>query len=420
MASSDRGASSSAGREVEVLVSPLATLQSVLRTQLGQTSVKDGCRQGGCGCCTVLVDGEPMLSCLLPVAGRRGPPDHDGGGAHAAGRPPPGPAGVPRRQRLPVRLLHAGHGDARGGAPRAQPDPSRDEIVDALSGNVCRCTGYEPIIEAIRPPRGRHGGGHPMTADAAEPPRRRRVGRPQRRRRLRHRPGAVHRRPHVPGDAPPADGPQPRPPRPDPRRRPVRGGAVPGFVRALTHEDVPHNVYTILGLIGVEPEEEFVLAVDRVRYRGEPIVAILAETEAAAHEAAATVRLDLEELPAVFDMDEAMAPGRPGRDPLGHEHVHLRGRHQAQGPAGRRRGGLRDGRPHPRGRVPHLARSSTRRPRRPAASPSPRPTAGSRSTPTPRRSTSASTTPRSSSRSRTTGCGSSAAWSAAGSAARST
>ena len=86
---------------------------------------------------------------------------------------------------------------------------------------------------------------------------------------------------------------------------------VKGFVRALTHEDVPHNVYTILGLIGVEPEEEFVLAVDRVRYMGEPIVAILAETEAAAIEAAAAVRLDLEELPAVFDMEEALAPGAP-------------------------------------------------------------------------------------------------------------
>ncbi len=86
---------------------------------------------------------------------------------------------------------------------------------------------------------------------------------------------------------------------------------VPGFVRALTHDDVPHNVYTILGLIGVEPEEEFVLPVDRVRYKGEPIVAILAETEAAANEAVARVRLDLEELPAVFDMDEALAPGAP-------------------------------------------------------------------------------------------------------------
>ena len=84
---------------------------------------------------------------------------------------------------------------------------------------------------------------------------------------------------------------------------------VPGFVRALTHGDVPHNVYTILGLIGVEPEEEFVLAVDRVRYKGEPIVAIVAETEEAALEAVARVHLDLEELPAVFDVEEALAPG---------------------------------------------------------------------------------------------------------------
>ena len=86
---------------------------------------------------------------------------------------------------------------------------------------------------------------------------------------------------------------------------------VPGFVRALTHADVPHNVYTILGLIGVEPEEEFVLAEDRVRYKGEPIVAILAETEQAAQDAVARVRLDLEELPAVFDVEEALRPGAP-------------------------------------------------------------------------------------------------------------
>ena len=87
--------------------------------------------------------------------------------------------------------------------------------------------------------------------------------------------------------------------------------AVPGFVRALTHADVPHNLYTILGLIGVEPKEEFVLAEDRVRYKGEPIVAIVAETESAALEAVSRVRLDLEELPAVFDMEEALAPGAP-------------------------------------------------------------------------------------------------------------
>jgi CO/xanthine dehydrogenase Mo-binding subunit len=86
---------------------------------------------------------------------------------------------------------------------------------------------------------------------------------------------------------------------------------VPGFVCALTHADVPHNVYTILGLIGVEPEEEFVLAQDRARYKGEPIAAIVAESEEAALDAVARVKLDLEELPAVFDVEEALKPGAP-------------------------------------------------------------------------------------------------------------
>jgi CO/xanthine dehydrogenase Mo-binding subunit len=86
---------------------------------------------------------------------------------------------------------------------------------------------------------------------------------------------------------------------------------VPGFVRAITHREVPHNLYTILTLIGVEPEEEYVLAVDRVRYLGEPIIAILADSEPAAQEAAARVRLDLEELPAVFDVEEALKAGAP-------------------------------------------------------------------------------------------------------------
>jgi CO/xanthine dehydrogenase Mo-binding subunit len=86
---------------------------------------------------------------------------------------------------------------------------------------------------------------------------------------------------------------------------------VPGFVRALTHEDVPKNIYTILCLIGVGPDEEPVLAEDKVRYKGEQIAAILAESEEAAMEAVGKVKLDLEELPAVFDVEEALQPGAP-------------------------------------------------------------------------------------------------------------
>lgn len=86
---------------------------------------------------------------------------------------------------------------------------------------------------------------------------------------------------------------------------------VPGFVRAFTYKDVPKNLYTVLTLIGVEPDDEFVLAEDRVRFKGEAIAAIVAETEQAALEAVSKVRLDLEELPAVFDVEEALKPGAP-------------------------------------------------------------------------------------------------------------
>ncbi len=86
---------------------------------------------------------------------------------------------------------------------------------------------------------------------------------------------------------------------------------VPGFVTALTYKDVPKNIYTILCLIGVGPDDEPVLAEDRVRWKGEQIAAIVAETEEAALEAVAKVKLDLEELPAVFDMEEALQPEAP-------------------------------------------------------------------------------------------------------------
>ncbi len=86
---------------------------------------------------------------------------------------------------------------------------------------------------------------------------------------------------------------------------------LPGVVRVLTHRDVPKNVYTILCLIQVEPDDEPCLAVDKVRYKGEQIVAVLATSEAAARQAAAKVKVEYEELPAVFDVEEALKPGAP-------------------------------------------------------------------------------------------------------------
>ena len=102
---------------------------------------------------------------------------------------------------------------------------------------------------------------------------------------------------------------------------------VPGVLRVLTHEDVPANWYTILRLIGVEPNDEPVLPEDRVLYRGEPIVAVVATSEQAALEGAAAVRVEYEDLPAVFDVEEALAEGAPVIKPHGTNYFVYEGHH---------------------------------------------------------------------------------------------
>jgi len=87
--------------------------------------------------------------------------------------------------------------------------------------------------------------------------------------------------------------------------------AVPGVLRVITHEDVPNNWYTVLRLIGIGPNDEPVLAEDRVLYLGEPIVAVVAETEEAAREGAARVVVEYTDLPAVLDVEEALAEDAP-------------------------------------------------------------------------------------------------------------
>ena len=86
---------------------------------------------------------------------------------------------------------------------------------------------------------------------------------------------------------------------------------MPGVVRILTSEDVPKKVHTLLILLDLGPDDEPPLAFDKVRYRGEPIAAVIAESEAIATAAAAKVRVDYEPLPAVFDVEESLAPDAP-------------------------------------------------------------------------------------------------------------
>lgn len=104
--------------------------------------------------------------------------------------------------------------------------------------------------------------------------------------------------------------------------------AVPGVVRILTHADIPNNLYTPLKLIGVQPDDEPILAEGKVRYLGEPICAVVAETEAAAYQAAAMITVDYQDLPAVFDVEEALADGAPlVNEYHGHNYFSYEGHH---------------------------------------------------------------------------------------------
>ena len=198
------------------MVAPVTTLQSVLRDQLGATATKEGCRQGGCGSCTVLRRrrARARRACCRSrtSAGRA---DHDARDPHAGRGPAPDPAGVHRSRRVPVRLLHAGDGHGHERAPGARPGAHDRRHPGRIERQ------HLPLYGLPAHRRGRRGGSHrgmtrgarrrgragPMTTPLNVVGRLRRT---ERRRRPRHRPDRVHGRPDVPGDAPPQDGPQPR------------------------------------------------------------------------------------------------------------------------------------------------------------------------------------------------------------------
>ena len=147
------------GRETEVLVKPLTTLQTLLRDQLGYTATKTGCKQGGCGSCTVLVDGEPMLSCLLPVADIAGQAVTTLEGITPVNGLHPLQEAFFENFAIQCGYCSPGMIMVSKALLDRNPQPSRAEIIDALTGNLCRCTGYEPIIKAVEAAAQRLNGG---------------------------------------------------------------------------------------------------------------------------------------------------------------------------------------------------------------------------------------------------------------------
>jgi carbon-monoxide dehydrogenase small subunit len=131
------------GVPTTVAAHPMARLLDVLREECGLTGTKEGCGEGECGACTVLMNGEPVCSCLVPVA-------------HAAGKEVltiEGLHGTHPLQQLFMSEVGAQCGICTPGmiltALSLGPAPTLEDVRTALAGNLCRCTGYPAIYRAV-------------------------------------------------------------------------------------------------------------------------------------------------------------------------------------------------------------------------------------------------------------------------------
>jgi xanthine dehydrogenase molybdenum-binding subunit len=298
------------GQPVSADVADGESLLEVLRDRCGVTSVKDGCApEGSCGACTVLSESKAVVSCAQKAArfAGRSVTTHEGlsdderalwadsfvaAGASQCGFCSPGVV------MKAESLLHK------------NPDPDRSHVVAALAGNLCRCTGYVKITDAILL-RAAANRGVPL----AQPDSTGRVG--SRTARYQGRELALGDKPYINDMSMPgmlhgairfSDHPRARILSVDT----TRARACPGVVTVLSADDVPGN--RTQGEI-TKDWVQLYAAGETTRYVGDVLALVAADTRAAARAAAALVDIEYEVLEPVTDPVEAMAPGAPQLHP---------------------------------------------------------------------------------------------------------
>ena len=135
---------------VELMVEPHLTLLEVLREKLFLTGTKEGCSTGDCGACTVLLDGKPVTSCLMLAAEAEGHHVETVEGLSSDGELHPLQDAFIHENGLQCGFCTPGMLMASKALLDQNPDPGEDEIRMALAGNLCRCTGYDTIVRAVK------------------------------------------------------------------------------------------------------------------------------------------------------------------------------------------------------------------------------------------------------------------------------
>ena len=137
------------GRSEDLAVEPLETLLTVIRDRLGLTGTKKGCDGGECGACTVLLDGEPILSCLTPAVQVHGRTVTTIEGLASNGRLHSIQKAFVEKGAVQCGFCSSGMIMATAGLLAKNPNPSETQIRQGLAGNLCRCTGYQKIVDAV-------------------------------------------------------------------------------------------------------------------------------------------------------------------------------------------------------------------------------------------------------------------------------
>ena len=298
-------------REISVAAPPVQRLSRVLREQLGLTGTKVGCDAGDCGACTVLLNGEPVCACLVAVGQVENCAITTVEGLKS--RPP-------LFDRLQKAFLVCGAAQCGACTPgmlvaatallERNPSPSEAEVMDALGGVLCRCTGYRKIITAVLDAALAN-----MRSECAEtscPAAGASVG--QRLVRLDGK-RKVEGTEIYGADEMPAGALALRVIRCPYDRAKFRFGDLKGFVAAypgveavLTSKDVPgEDCYGVIPRFADQP----VFAHDEARYRGEAVAAIVGEAEVIENLDPAKFPICWQELRGLRTLDEALAPGAP-------------------------------------------------------------------------------------------------------------